>query len=1023
MKYPIPVSFIPPSERESINRKVIQLIASSDLKGITPTDIFQAYTGDGGLHGLERKDFGSYQAFSEAKKEIEQGQFFTPASLCEQVVSCVPVTEHDQVADLTFGMGNFFNFLPVEANVSGCELDTKAFNVARYLYPEANLVNGDIRYYRPEQKFDIIFGNPPFNIYWKIGSDEIISQLYFLQKANEVLSPGGIMAVITPVSFLADEFTDKNFISQTEEKFSFLGQAKLAAGAFAQMGVKKFETKVIFLQKRFEGITAKPYSTKEFADFEPAIIRETIIAPALVEKHAIRRKVLFSNAQEQGINNWSFKNPGLRTNDGFEFQIRKLFFELKTHPDTRKNYSKAHGILEKFRTQKQPADMKSEEWEQVKLTENKVLSQLKRLLSKSLNPKPVRTGLLVFKNQHGLTIKSYNKETTAFIKAKGISTSLPFHELVQEEASYLQRHPFAKHLAPFARLVAGKRNNFLNQTAHIKTFRENSAIDKQAKAFTFVHKDLQRYRLNPVQRQDVGIVLQKKFGAILNWQQGGGKTCAAYAVDSLIDHKQFTNTIIVGPPIAIEMTWGPFLNRQTKPHRVIKSISDVATIEPGDVVVIALTSVVKLQRFIKRYLRTIGYKAMLIFDESDEITNYSSKRSHAMRSVFHKVKYKLLTTGTTTRNNIAELYGQLELLHNNSYTMLCASHTIYKEVRTKEDGVQIKSFDNKRAGMPFPGRGGYQLFKSCFSPTKTTVFGIGKHNQDVYNASDLEDIIGSCILTRKFKDIVGPDKYEIHTHTINQKYWEREFYQDILEKFHELIPLFYSSTGNSRKDSMLRILRQLRTLIQACSIPQLMKANADIPRKAEKIIAIVSSMDTRVLIGCTTKKAANLYAELIKQYFPQREVFYITGENNNFKSRQAIIDLFESSENGILVCTQQSLSSSVNLPLCSEVIIESLQWNLPKLEQFYFRTIRFDSPSKSNIHFVIYEDSIEVNIMTLLMDKERLNDFIKTQQFRSVEEVFGDFKLNINFLDMLIEKIKDEDGKVQVKWGKQKLVA
>lgn len=36
--------------------------------GITREDIYNAYTGVGGLHGLERADFDSYHAYSEKKK-------------------------------------------------------------------------------------------------------------------------------------------------------------------------------------------------------------------------------------------------------------------------------------------------------------------------------------------------------------------------------------------------------------------------------------------------------------------------------------------------------------------------------------------------------------------------------------------------------------------------------------------------------------------------------------------------------------------------------------------------------------------------------------------------------------------------------------------------------------------------------------------------------------------------------------------------------------------------------------------
>ena len=35
------------------------------------------------------KDFQSFHAYTGAKKEIEQGQFFTPPEVCEFLVSCI----------------------------------------------------------------------------------------------------------------------------------------------------------------------------------------------------------------------------------------------------------------------------------------------------------------------------------------------------------------------------------------------------------------------------------------------------------------------------------------------------------------------------------------------------------------------------------------------------------------------------------------------------------------------------------------------------------------------------------------------------------------------------------------------------------------------------------------------------------------------------------------------------------------------------------------------------------------------
>ena len=182
MKYSYYGEAIPLNQRKALNEKVLYLIASDKLENcaITPEDIYNAYTGDGGLHGLERGDYENYHQFSEAKKEIENGQFFTPPRLCEFIAACLKLSCHDLAADLTCGKGDFFNFMPAETNIYGCELDAKAARVAQFLYPEASIECGDIRNCHPDTRFDYVVGNPPFHLkWWTEGGREISSQKYY----------------------------------------------------------------------------------------------------------------------------------------------------------------------------------------------------------------------------------------------------------------------------------------------------------------------------------------------------------------------------------------------------------------------------------------------------------------------------------------------------------------------------------------------------------------------------------------------------------------------------------------------------------------------------------------------------------------------------------------------------------------------------------------------------------------------------------------------------------------------------
>ena len=95
MKYPLPTEPIPQSARKQINEKLLYLIDNDACAtyDVSKADVFQAYTGRGGLHGLRRSDYENYNAFSAAKKELENGQFFTPPPLCEMIVSALRLSD------------------------------------------------------------------------------------------------------------------------------------------------------------------------------------------------------------------------------------------------------------------------------------------------------------------------------------------------------------------------------------------------------------------------------------------------------------------------------------------------------------------------------------------------------------------------------------------------------------------------------------------------------------------------------------------------------------------------------------------------------------------------------------------------------------------------------------------------------------------------------------------------------------------------------------------------------------------
>lgn len=990
---------IPRDKRAEVNEKILFAIDSG--KDLIPKEsIYNCYTGIGGLHNLKQADFSSYHRYAEAKKEFEMGQFFTPHELCWSMVEVLSPTSSEMVLDMCCGMGNFFNHLPNLHNTYGFDIDGRAVTVARYLYPEAHIEKCDIQQYRPEQRFDVIIGNPPFNLKF----DCKLSQEYYMDKAYDVLNPAGFLMVIVPVSFMQSEFWEKTRVANINSSFSFVGQTKLNPDAFDSMGVHNFSTKVMVFLRRSRHIEMQPYNADEFIPMEELkdrvrktrMMKQRIRIDLMRETNRIDREEL----------------------EAFEYRLSKYMYELKAHAVLNRHIEKAEALVSKFRNQKPPENATNQqikEWERKKLTTGKVLGIIRKYIT-SQHSVPRKEVALV-KTSYGFKLKPYAPRLLDKVTHKAASINdlilgraeLPVPETVTER-NRLQIRAAEK-------LIRRKQKQYEMQNLRFADMEEDINLKEYLDRSTFINKDGEACEFTTLQKHDLNLVLQKRY-ALLNWQQGTGKTAAVYyRARFLLKFRKVRNAIILAPAIATNMTWIPFLSVNRERFRVIRAESDLTNVPEGMFLVVSTSMLGKLRRGLVRYVKQTSRKLCLVFDESDEITNPTSQRTRNILCIFRKLKYKILDTGTTTRNNIAELYSQFELLYNNSVNMVCWSPQVYHENKERE----IEEENNTDYGSPFPAFRGHVLFRACHCPGKATVFGIEKQNQDVYNKEELSELIGKTVITRKFRDFAG-EKYKIQTHTVSPSDGEREVYRVIIEEFCRICELYYNSTGDAKKDAGLRLMRQIKLLIKACSVPHLIEGYSGdgIPNKTKYIEKLVRKIPGKVAVGCTSIAAFDLYENHLRKCFPDRPVFVVKGDVA-FKRRQNIVTEFDSTINGILICTQQSLSSSVNIPACNQVILESLQWNIPRMEQFYFRFIRLDSKEMKDVHYVTYEDSVEQNLMALVLTKERLNEFIKTGEVKEQSEIFEEFDITMSVIDSLLVRTQDHEGKIHISWGSQRI--
>ena len=999
-------------QRRMLNEKVLYLIDSHSCAqyDITGDDIFNAYTGIGGLHGLNQEDFDNYHEYSEQKKTFESGQFFTPPKLCELVVACLHLSEYDLVADLTCGMGNFFNHAPVETNVYGCELDLNAYKVAHYLYPQANLVHGDIRSYQPGVRFDYVVGNPPFHLRWWLeDGSEMASQLYYCVKAAELLKPMGILALIVPQSFLADLFMDGSMIRTMEKQFRFLGQVILPDNAFSAMGVNSMPTKLQFWQARSGGNASESsrYTTETVctlsANFNveraaQQIYERVLMLPkADLERNKARILLELSHSRAASKN--------------FAYESQKLLYQIKAHPVTRSRYARCCEYLHRFYTEEKPPNMKYEEWVKRRLTEKQVLSYLRRTLRKQ-NRKPERDVVALVKQKGQFVYKAYSTKARHRL-AEEKRPSVPIYQAVlnNEPGQY----------PGFEALLRRKCREYSNQSQAFHDMLEDPEIAAWLRDFTLWDAENEEIiRLNDIQRQDINRILQKRYG-MLQWEQGSGKTLAAIAAAIYrMKNQGLHSAWVVSSAISIRNNWDVVLPNYGLSYVFVERLADLERIRPGDFVLVTLNKLGSYQKQIKKWIKRHNQKICLTLDESDEISNPDSQRAKASLDCFRRCRMKLLTTGTSTRNNISEFAPQLELLYNNSINMITWCRTTY--YCDREDN-SINSENNAYYGCPIPAyKTGYALFSACHLPEKTTVFGMTERTQDIYNADELNRLLAKTVITRTFEEITGKEIRRIHQVPLQFLPEEKAVYRMVMEEFYKVQREYFASTGNHRKDAMLRLVQQITLLLRVAAAPNTLKEyNGGTPLKIMTAVEMAAGWENEIVaIGVRHQNVLNAYAEAFREYLPNRPLFIVTGSTKTFAQRRALRKTLRDSGNGLLLCTQQSLPSSVNFEYVNKILIPEMHFNNSGMSQFYMRFIRYTSTEYKDIYFLNYIGSLESNLLQMVVAKEKINLFMKGQD-TDLDQIYDKFGIDYNLLALLMQKGVDEEGNLQIRWGEQQI--
>lgn len=242
-----------------------------------------------------------FEGFLDDGIKQSEGQFFTPLPITRFIVSSLPLKQiveenenYPKVIDYACGAGHFLNeyasqikkYFDTEEELQNCysEIDgiekeyrlSKVSKVSAFMYGQdnINITYGDALAYNKNIKdgqYDILIANPPYSVKGfletltedernKYDLTKLINknaystnnsiETFFVERAKQLLKPGGVAGIILPASILTN---GSNLYTATREiilqHFDIISIVELPSGTFGATGTN---TVTLFLRKKDE---------------------------------------------------------------------------------------------------------------------------------------------------------------------------------------------------------------------------------------------------------------------------------------------------------------------------------------------------------------------------------------------------------------------------------------------------------------------------------------------------------------------------------------------------------------------------------------------------------------------------------------------------------------------------------------------------------------------------------------------------------------------------------------------------
>lgn len=240
-----------------------------------------------------------FEYFLDNGIKQSEGQFFTPVPICKFIVSALPLERliadsHEplRAIDYACGSGHFLteyaaqlpallhsvkqqdDARPWFSQIYGIEKEDRLAKVAKvsafmYGFNDIHILDADALVQHPdiaEEGHDVLVANPPFAVedflqtvpeqerqrYTLLDSVNDLGnknvQCFFLERAQQLLKPGGVVGVIVPSSILSN--TDGMHVATRQillQYFDFVAITELGGSTFGKTGTN---TVVLFLRRK-----------------------------------------------------------------------------------------------------------------------------------------------------------------------------------------------------------------------------------------------------------------------------------------------------------------------------------------------------------------------------------------------------------------------------------------------------------------------------------------------------------------------------------------------------------------------------------------------------------------------------------------------------------------------------------------------------------------------------------------------------------------------------------------------------